>query len=853
MLVALSVDQVLDDGDLAFGDGVRDAVTYVVGNRTFVYLVGGTGGGLTALEVLANGSLAVVDETPLSGSFALGVEPRLLIAMLDGIPTLVISGQTGALARSIRLESDGTFGTAGVLAGDPAALGQPSLVAGPDGEYLVAASATGLVSYAVGSGPSLSQAATLEDTGATFLSNIADTTSVVVDGLEYVAAASATEAALTVVAVGPGGALSRTGDVGAPDGLGVSGLATTVAAHIEGRAFVVFAGTGSSSISVAEVQAGGIPILRDHVVDALGTRFDAVETLATLTVDGRTFVAAGGADDGVSLFTLTPRGRLVHLASLEDTTSSTMADVSAITLAESDGALEVLVSGLSKPGITRLSVDLSGLGATLAAVDTGDTLTGTADDDLLAGGMFTDQLDGSVGNDILVDGGGSDTLTGGSGADLFVLDADGQIDTITDFEAGVDLLDLSSFPLLYDPSQLVATAQSWGVRLAWKSEVIDLYSASGGSIDISGWSSADILNLDRPQSLPISQVLSGDNGDNTLRGGEGADTILGGGGVDTIEGEGGADQVEAGTGNDLVTGGSGDDRLFGDAGFDTMHGGTGNDKLWGGNEADSLIGDAGDDILYGELGVDNLFGEDGADSGYGGPGNDWIFGGAGADTLYGDTQEDRLFGEDGADLLYGGAGFDRLEGGVGEDILWGGAQADNLFGNTENDTLYGEGGFDRLFGGTGNDDLYAGDGPDALFGETGDDLLYAGTDDDRLFGGQGNDTLYGEAGADNLSGDAGFDTLIGGAGNDTLSGKFNADTFVFADGDGNDVITDFDRPNDFEKIDLSALSNVTDFADLSANHLTQSGADAVIDDGVGTTITLLNITAANLAADDFIF
>lgn len=854
MQVSFTIGETLDAGDLAFASGWRDAVSYDVAGRSFVYLVGGTGGGLTALEVLGNGTLSVVDETPLGGSFSPGVEPRLLVETLDGSPTLVISGLTGAAARSVALQSDGTFGASGTLTGDPSALIQPSVVTGPDGTYLVGGGpAGGLVSYGVTVGPALTPAGSLADTGGTYLANISDTARITVEGTDFVVATSATEAAVTVLSIGAGGALARTGDIGAPDGLGVSNISAVETVSVDGTAYIVLAGTGSSSLSVIEVEPGGVPILRDHVVDNLATRFQSVEALATATVAGRTFVAAGGADDGVSLFTLAPGGRLVHLVSLEDAVTTTLADVSALALVGTGSSLELIVGGLSEAGLTRLSIDLSTLGSTDAVTAGGGGLTGTASDDLLAGGMFADTLDGAAGDDILIDGGGSDHLTGGAGADLFVLSADGQTDTITDFEPGVDRLDLSSFALLYDPSQLGAQTQSWGVRLTWQSEVIDLYRDGGGAIDISGWTAADILNLDRPQALPIAQILNGDPGGNALNGGEGDDTIYGQAGVDTLHGEGGADLIEAGTGNDSVTGGTGEDRLFGDAGFDSIDGGSGDDQIWGGNEADHLSGGVGDDTLYGELGVDNIFGGSGADLGYGGSGNDKLFGGDGADTLYGGTQEDRLYGEAGDDSLFGDAGFDRLQGGAGEDTLWGGAQADNLFGDADNDTLYGEGGFDRLFGGAGYDFLSAGDGSDALFGGAGEDTAYGGAEDDRFFGGQGDDVLYGEAGHDSLRGEAGFDTLIGGAGNDTLTGNFNADTFVFADGGGDDIVTDFDRPNAFERIDLSALSAVVDFADLAANHLTQSGSDAVIDDGAGTTITLLGITAGDLIADDFLF
>ncbi|MEH2503384.1 Ca2+-binding RTX toxin-like protein [Bradyrhizobium sp. AZCC 1578] len=63
----------------------------------------------------------------------------------------------------------------------------------------------------------------------------------------------------------------------------------------------------------------------------------------------------------------------------------------------------------------------------------------------------------------------------------------------------------------------------------------------------------------------------------------------------------------------------------------------------------------------------------------------------------------------------------------------------------------------------------------------------------------GNDTLHGDYAANTLSGGAGNDTIYGGAGDDALSGGAGDDyledgagnhTYLFARGDGNDLIDD---------------------------------------------------------------
>ncbi|ATG73540.1 hypothetical protein AN401_06445 [Zobellella denitrificans] len=72
----------------------------------------------------------------------------------------------------------------------------------------------------------------------------------------------------------------------------------------------------------------------------------------------------------------------------------------------------------------------------LTASDDGSYLFGYAGNDILIGG---------AGDDILIGGLGNNTLTGGDGADIFrFIEADaGSVNTITDFEKGIDQLDLS--------------------------------------------------------------------------------------------------------------------------------------------------------------------------------------------------------------------------------------------------------------------------------------------------------------------------------------------------------------------------------------------------------------------------
>lgn len=78
-----------------------------------------------------------------------------------------------------------------------------------------------------------------------------------------------------------------------------------------------------------------------------------------------------------------------------------------------------------------------------------------------------------------------------------------------------------------------------------------------------------------------------------------------------------------------------------------------------------------------------------------------------------------------------------------------------------------------------------------LVGNGEDNNILGGSGNDSIDGGNGADTLEGSAGNDKLWGKAGDDVLIGGKGNDSLWGGEGSNEFIYAKGDGKDVIFGF--------------------------------------------------------------
>lgn len=98
--------------------------------------------------------------------------------------------------------------------------------------------------------------------------------------------------------------------------------------------------------------------------------------------------------------------------------------------------------------ITLAGGKYAGIDCDATALKYGITITAGATADAIIGSAFADTLNGGAGTDRLTGGAGRDVLTGGSGADVFTFAAGdaligpgGTFDTITDFEAGVDIID----------------------------------------------------------------------------------------------------------------------------------------------------------------------------------------------------------------------------------------------------------------------------------------------------------------------------------------------------------------------------------------------------------------------------
>jgi Ca2+-binding RTX toxin-like protein len=119
-----------------------------------------------------------------------------------------------------------------------------------------------------------------------------------------------------------------------------------------------------------------------------------------------------------------------------------------------------------------------------------DSISGQSNDDLLFGGAGDDVINGEAGNDVIWGGSGNDTLTGQAGVDLFGFVTGSGSDRVTDFEVGIDRLDLSGATnQISSYAQLSAAATASGGDV-----IIDL--GGGDFVTLEGITFAELSSID---------------------------------------------------------------------------------------------------------------------------------------------------------------------------------------------------------------------------------------------------------------------------------------------------------------------------------------------------------------------
>lgn len=507
----------------------------------------------------------------------------------------------------------------------------------------------------------------------------------------------------------------------------------------------------------------------------------------------------------------------------------------------------------------------SGGNDALTGTAASDAMFGEEGDDALAGGDSSDELTGGKGNDSLNGGRGSDTYhyARSDGNDVI---SDGADNASRDFLLFSDL-DLSDLTITKSGNDLIITVDETSETITLQNQYNSANEPS--AIEIIQFAGGGVLELDHSANTSWSNGTSA------------ADVIQGGSGKDYIVAGEGADEISGGEGGDVYIYREGD-------GSDTINDGSASLQdidvlqlidLWDfqvtlerdGNDLQVIV-DNGDivtikdqfrtDSLY--WGIERIEFADGSALTLddimemfpniidGTSGDDSLIGTNGNDSLSGLSGDDQFDGMLGNDHLYGGLGNDLLNGGEGSDVYHYTAGDGN---DTISDIAINLGDVDVL----SFSDLNIGD---LTISRSGEEMLIAvnstgevitvetqffsaaqGWALEKLKFADGTsleldhmpDTswIYGTNASETIDGNWGKDYVVAGKGDDIINGSAGGDVYIYASGDGSDIINDDVGFTD--AIDVLRFSDIVAY-DLS---LVRRGDDLELTIGsTGDVITL---------------
>ena len=388
-------------------------------------------------------------------------------------------------------------------------------------------------------------------------------------------------------------------------------------------------------------------------------------------------------------------------------------------------------------------------------------ITGNDNANSILGGKGADTLNGGKGND---------TLTGGKGNDIFVYSAGN--DVITDYANGdkikigkgkISKSTVSGNDVVFTVGKNTLTVKdSKGKSLA----MID--SAGKESATIIGGSTTLTVNDKTKSPVTVGSAIKVINASKCTK----AVKITGNALDNTISGGSKDDSIYGGKGNDSIVGNAGNDYLSGDAGDDLLNGGKGNDTFVGGAGNDTLTGGAGKDIFQ-----------------YSG-GNDVI-------TDYASEDKIQISGKtnltiNGNDIIFTvGKDSITVKDGKGKNIYYSANGIEQIY--TKSDVSL-KGSTIKLLKNYFEDDFKVSDYSDAIQTIDASAVVH-------------DISITANKLANKIIGSAENDTLIGGKSNDTLTGGKGSDVFVYDNGDGNDIITDYTE-EDMLKIASGTISKI---------------------------------------------
>ncbi len=477
--------------------GLSDMEVVSISGRDYLLVAGAADAGLSSYEILNDGSLVASDDVLWATSSGTESVSDLSVFTIGASTYLLPSGKADDNQTVYEIDAGGGFSIANIYTDAASTYAKwelTTVVEDGGNSYLYGSiwGQDGFFRFDLQSGGALTDPFLQNDTPEMHLGDVSAIESGVLHGKSFMFVASALDAGFHSFSIGAGGALNLLDTVAAED-VGFSGITAMATVDVGTRAFLVVASAGTDSLLVMRVSEWGVMNEVERLVDTNDTRFAGVTALEVFEAEGRHFLLAGGADDGITLFEVTYKGQLNVLATVADSADMTLQNVTDIEATVIDGTVNVFVSSATDHGFTQFSMNIPNGSNIIHGDAVVDILTGTAANDTIYGHGRNDELHGMDGDDRLIDGRGNDQLWGGEGADVFEFIADGRKDYIMDFEVGVDKIDLRDASMLYYYEDINFTSTSDGAKLMYGDEQLIITTADAAPLTMDMFTQDDFI------------------------------------------------------------------------------------------------------------------------------------------------------------------------------------------------------------------------------------------------------------------------------------------------------------------------------------------------------------------------
>ncbi|MCA6125822.1 VCBS repeat-containing protein [Bradyrhizobium sp. WSM 1704] len=328
-LINVASGNLLDNGVTAFG-GPTALASVTAGSNAFLYAAGYNDGGISGLTLNpANGGITAPTDPPHNIR-----DVDSSIYQLQGAIDLV----------SVTIGGSKYLYAAGVLDN-----GISTFFVNPTTGALTA-----------GAGAAYHWADPAEP-GAGFhtaLEGVRALATAVVGGTTYLFAAATIDSAFSAFTVAPTGALTPYQTILDNAMLRIGGASAIATASVGGNTYI-FVGGGEDGISVFLLPPGGFINNVFNLGDDATLHLDNVTDLSTASIGGTTYLfAAGHDDDGVSVFRVAADGSLANVANVSDTGALALNGAESLSTMVIGGRTFLAVTGFDDSGVSLFRLDL---------------------------------------------------------------------------------------------------------------------------------------------------------------------------------------------------------------------------------------------------------------------------------------------------------------------------------------------------------------------------------------------------------------------------------------------------------------------------------------------------------------